>query len=786
MATSRKIFHPKKNILIADDSALNREIISDILGEDYNFIHAEDGEQALEFLAKNTMADMLLLDMNMPRMNGMEVLKVMHKRGWTDEIPVVIISAEDDLGYIQNAYSLGAVDYIIRPFNAFLVRHRVENTLSMYSQNKRLARMVEAQIQQREKTNSTLINIFSHVVSVGSHETGSHTLRVRAITNLLLNQLVKLTDKYDLSETDISMISSVAALHDVGKIFIPTDILHKPGKLTAEEWEIMKSHTVQGDSFLSNIPIDQNDLLMVYAHQVCRHHHERYDGKGYPDGLKGDEIPIAAQVVSLADVYDALTNERSYKPAYTHEEATAMILGGECGVYNPLLLQCFAQVSDELLVNLMLNFKDQNFVNSTRALTDEAMESEELFLNDRANFLARCESTKKDFFSQCCGGIQFEYDAITRKVLYLHYYDDQGELVRLSSSAICLLAEADLHLLQKKISQLTCDKPQFSMNVIVPIQEDPRWHKLTVRAIWDGVNASYVALVGQFTDIHDAYLSAGKDLMVGEKPISGDTLVSMRNLFDVVRLVDPASCQVLRVQEDGAVTSVGQKCYELWNRNERCQNCTASQAVKSKRWITKAEVCDDRIYYVLSRYAQYGETGCVLELATCMEDPSGKDKQDIGFIPDSLSLQNYYIDTVTKAFNRSYLENFLPQLEKAKAVAMIDIDSFKGINDTYGHLAGDAALQHVVSAIRSCLRENDIPIRYGGDEFLLIFPKIYEKHFLEILENISQRVRQIVIEEHPTIKLSVSVGGAYGIKPLYKAIDAADKAMYRDKFKVKG
>lgn len=403
MATSRKIFHPKKNILIADDSALNREIISDILGEDYNFIHAEDGEQALEFLAKNTMADMLLLDMNMPRMNGMEVLKVMHKRGWTDEIPVVIISAEDDLGYIQNAYSLGAVDYIIRPFNAFLVRHRVENTLSMYSQNKRLARMVEAQIQQREKTNSTLINIFSHVVSVGSHETGSHTLRVRAITNLLLNQLVKLTNKYDLSETDISMISSVAALHDVGKIFIPTDILHKPGKLTAEEWEIMKSHTVQGDSFLSNIPIDQNDLLMVYAHQVCRHHHERYDGKGYPDGLKGDEIPIAAQVVSLADVYDALTNERSYKPAYTHEEATAMILGGECGVYNPLLLQCFAQVSDELLVNLMLNFKDQNFVNRTRALTDEAMESEELFLNDRANFLARCESTKKDFFSQCCG-----------------------------------------------------------------------------------------------------------------------------------------------------------------------------------------------------------------------------------------------------------------------------------------------------------------------------------------------------------------------------------------------
>lgn len=502
MATSPKPYRTKNNILIVDDSALNRELLSDILGEEYHFIHAADGEQALELLAENIQADMLLLDLNMPRMNGMEVLRIMHARGWTDEVPVVIISAEDDMGLIQSAYSLGALDYIVRPFNAFLVRHRVENTLSLYTQKKKLARLVESQIQQREKISATLIKIFSHVVAVGSHETGSHTLRVQAITNLLLTQLCRQTDRYGLSETDISMISSVAALHDIGKIFIPAEILHKPGKLTPEEWDLMRSHTTQGDDFLSAIPIDQSEPLMVYAHQVCRHHHERYDGKGYPDGLQGDAIPIAAQVVSLADAYDALTNDRSYKPAFTHEEAVSMILRGECGMYSPLLLQCFSQISDELLVNLMLNFKDPTYVSSVENLAMEAMKNEELFLHDRSSFLVRCEYAKKDFFAQCSGGIQFEFDAVTSKVLYLHYYDRDGQLRHLSSAAAHLLSDADQQLLRQKLRMLTPDQPQCSMEVSVALDPVPRRHRLTVRSIWDRGAAGYVSLVGQFTDIH--------------------------------------------------------------------------------------------------------------------------------------------------------------------------------------------------------------------------------------------------------------------------------------------
>lgn len=296
----------KQTILIADDSKMNQAILSEILGDEYDYVYAGDGEQTLALLKDNTAVDMLLLDMNMPNMGGMEVLKVMKAHRWTDQIPVVIISAEDDMGIVQNAYHLGAIDYIVRPFNVFLVQRRVENTMALYAQKRRLVKLVESQVFQREKMNNMLINIFRHVVEVGNHESGSHTLRVQSITNMLLNQLVKLTNEYDLSEADIAMISSVSALHDIGKITIPDKILNKPGKLTDEEWEIMKSHTVRGDEFLSKLSIDPSEKLMITAHEICRHHHERYDGRGYPDGLIGEEIPISAQVVSMADVYDTV------------------------------------------------------------------------------------------------------------------------------------------------------------------------------------------------------------------------------------------------------------------------------------------------------------------------------------------------------------------------------------------------------------------------------------------------------------------------------------------------
>lgn len=785
MATVQNGKEGKKKVLIVDDSELNREILTAILGDTYEYLYAADGEEVIAMLFDNIQADILLLDMHMPKMSGMEVLKIMNDRRWTEEIPVVIISAEDDMGFIQNAYKLGAIDYIVRPFNAFLVQHRVENTLMLYTQNKRLVKLVESQVMQREKTNNMLIHIFSRVVEVRNHESGSHTLRVQMITHQLLNRLVKITDQYDLTETDIAMISSVSALHDIGKINIPDEILNKPGKLTDKEWEIMKSHTVKGDEFLRDIPIDQNEKLMIVAHEICRHHHERYDGKGYPDGLKGEEIPISAQVVAMADVYDALTSERCYKNAFTHEEAIAMILRGECGAFNPILIQCLVEISDELLLNLQTNLADQGYAENVHTLAGEVMESEEVYVADRFSYLVECERMKKEFFAAQNGGIQFEYDAVTSKVLYIHYYDENGKMIPLISNHTFLLNDADFDTLKKNVGKTTRENPYFTMNVMVPINDDFRWHKLAVQTIWDKEDGAYVGVVGQFTDIHDKIASKGNKLEICGGIVPGETIVAMQNIFDVVRLVDPNQCTVLKIGEDGKIASSELKCYKVWNRDEPCQNCTSFEALNNKNWMSKLELKDGRIYSVLSKYAKCDERDCILEVALCLEDSFEKGKDAIGYLPDSITLQNYYKDTLTKAYSRAYFDSFLPNLENAKGVAVIDLDHFKQINDTHGHIVGDATLAHISAVIQSSIRESDVLIRYGGDEFLLVFREIGEEDFFKKLQSIKQKVKDSVLEEYPELKFSISIGGAYCVTPLVQAIDVADKAMYRDKYQVK-
>lgn len=775
----------KGTILIADDSALNREMLSEILGEKYNFLYAENGEETLALLSGDNRIDIILLDMNMPNMSGMEVLKVMRERKWTDSVPVVVISAENDRAYVQHAYELGAVDYIVRPFYAFLVQRRVENTLALYAKNKRLIKLVEHQVFQREKISNQLINIFSHVMEVRNNEAGSHTLRVQFITNKLLNCLMKISDKYDLTEMDIALISSVSAIHDIGKITVPDEILNKPGKLNAEEWEIIKAHTVNGDSFLREIPIDQNDKLMVFAHEICRWHHERWDGGGYPDGLKENDIPISAQVVGLADVYDALTSDRCYKKAFSHEKAIAMIVGGECGAFNPLLLRCLMEISDRLLLDLELNSDKYNYVNNVRILTDEVLLNESLLPSSNVVSTVDCERQKKSFFAECCGGIQFEYDAITNKILYLRYYNKNGEQICLSAAVTHLLSKADLEKLREKVLLTTRENPIVTMNVIVPINGDLRWHKLTVQTVWDNSNELYIGIVGWFKDMHSEIIRKCKDLLVQGNIITGETLVGMRGIFDVVRLVDPVKCEVLEIQDDGSIISVGTKCYETWNRTESCRNCSSYKALENQNWMTKLESRDGNIYCVLSKYAKYGNQNCVLEVVLCMEDSFDHIKSEIGFIPDSITLKSYYRDALTKAFSRAYFENFQPNLEEAKGVAMIDIDKFKHINDTFGHIVGDKVLTHVSTVIRSCIRESDVLIRYGGDEFLLVFREIGENAFFEKLRRIKEHVAVSQMEEYPDLNISISVGGAYCVSPLTVAIDTADKAMYRDKYKTK-
>ena len=349
-----EVMSDKEKILIADDSAKNRAILTEMLGDGYEILEAENGRQAVTILQSATDIDLLLLDIMMPEMDGFEVLAMMNKYHWIDEVPVIMISAENASSYVERAYDLGATDYISRPFDMAVVRRRVINTLMLYAKQKRLVRLVAEQVYEKEKSNSTMINILSHIVEFRNGESGMHVLHIQTATDILLHTLVQKTDKYHLTAADISLISTASALHDIGKINIPESILNKPGRLTKEEFEVMKTHTTIGSEILEKLPFQQESDLVKTAYAICRWHHERWDGHGYPDGLKGEQIPIAAQVVSLADVYDALTSERCYKKAFDHDTAVKMILNGECGQFNPLLLECLTECGAQLHAELSI------------------------------------------------------------------------------------------------------------------------------------------------------------------------------------------------------------------------------------------------------------------------------------------------------------------------------------------------------------------------------------------------------------------------------------------------
>lgn len=339
----------RQQILIVDDSQINCEILAEILKDEYRILEAANGEECINLLKQyGTGIALLLLDINMPVMDGFEVLALMNRKHWIEDIPVIIISSENSASYVRRAYEMGASDYISRPFDVQVVHQRVSNTIKLYAKQRRLISLVTDQIREKEKNNQMMISILSQIVEFRNSESGSHVLHINIITGMLLERLKQKTDQYHLQWSDQFLITTASALHDIGKIGIDEKILNKPGKLTKEEIEIMKTHTLIGASMLKSIEMYQNEKLLQVAYQICRWHHERYDGKGYPDGLKGEEIPISAQVVAIADVYDALVGKRVYKKAFSHETAIHMILNGECGAFNPLLLECLTDIQNRL------------------------------------------------------------------------------------------------------------------------------------------------------------------------------------------------------------------------------------------------------------------------------------------------------------------------------------------------------------------------------------------------------------------------------------------------------
>ena len=348
-AALEKLLQNKSQILLVDDSKMNRIMLKEILGGDYSILEAENGQECLEKMqAEAGNIALVLLDINMPVMDGFEVLKAMNANHTIEDTPVIMISSEDSDAAIRRSYELGASDYVNRPFDARIVYRRVTNTIKLYAKQRRLVQMVSDQIRARENNTDTLVGVLSHIVEFRNGESGAHVRHIRIITEMLLHRLLEISSNYSITAEQQDLIPLASALHDIGKIGIDEKVLNKPGKLTPEEFKVIQTHSMLGAKMLHDLDQFAEQPLLQTAYEIARWHHERWDGRGYPDGLKGDEIPISAQLVSLADVYDALTSERCYKKAFSHEKAVQMILNGECGAFNPLLLQCLTDIQADL------------------------------------------------------------------------------------------------------------------------------------------------------------------------------------------------------------------------------------------------------------------------------------------------------------------------------------------------------------------------------------------------------------------------------------------------------
>ncbi len=340
----------RPNILIVDDSELNREILASILGNEFNIIEADSGEACIACLRNyGTRLSAVLLDIVMPGISGFDVLSYMNANRLIEEIPVITITGDESDQSIRRAYELGVSDYIGRPFDVKVVYRRVVNTIQLYSKQRRLIKRVTEQVREKEDDSRIMVGILSQIVEFRNGESGRHGIMIRELTRKILERLALKTDRYHLNARDIDLISNASALHDIGKIAIDKSILNKSGKLTPEELELVKSHTVIGADMLWGLEEYRNEPLVRYAWQICRYHHEHYDGSGYPEGLKGEDIPIAAQVVAVCDVYDVLVSKRVHKDMFSHEKAMQIICGEKKEAFNPILLECLQEMSDELI-----------------------------------------------------------------------------------------------------------------------------------------------------------------------------------------------------------------------------------------------------------------------------------------------------------------------------------------------------------------------------------------------------------------------------------------------------
>ena len=786
----------KQKILIADDSEMNRELLAAILEEEYDIIQANDGVQAVDCLQRHAEEiSLLLLDIVMPHMDGFEVLSYMNKEHWIDSIPVVIISSENSPIYIKRGYDLGATDFIEKPFDANMVLRRSANAILLGAKQRRMTSIVSNQIYEREKSSKLMINILSHIVEFRNGESGLHVLHIQTITEMLLRQLVqKENNRYALSKEQIRMITTASALHDIGKISIPDEILNKPGRLTAEEFAVIKGHSMAGANMLSELPLDQKEEPLVKtAYEICRWHHERYDGGGYPDGLKGEEIPVSAQVVALADVYDALTSERCYKDAYSHEKAIEMILAGQCGAFNPLMLECLLDISSSL--KKKMGYKSKERYEQTD-LSDIASRFHDFEMDSSEKIVQQLEFERMryNFLAEGSRNIVFTYTISPPLLTFNQAGCKRSGITEPSFSPLQsgvlkdLVEEQSLKRLIRKITQATRETPDVTSNLFLTDGKNPCHYRCKCRVIWtDGAEKGYTGVVGKLTDITDDYMVMENVREEGLKVLEKDRSAEFSSFYDrfkkcgfstdgteawlllqylqipydLVRYVDPITNKVIHIEKDGKMWESETACSDIWNCLEKCSNCISRLSMQTRKRMTKLEVAGEDPYQVVSMYVEIDGKPCCLEMASRIDGdfmPDGYSKDEI-LSSVRIHKEKVYIDPVTGVYNKRYYVEKLSKMDNAAALMFADIKNFKRINENFGHQAGDDVLRQVAGVLRDAAAGKGDVLRYSGDDFVTVFFKVTEEELSEIQKEMCRRVEALRFPELPGVQLKLVTAG---------------------------
>lgn len=530
-------------ILVVDDSELNRLMLCDILEDKYELLEARNGREALKMVDEHAHdLALILLDYNMPEMNGFELMSLLNERGWKAQIPVIMISAETGADFIDKAYDLGVDDFISRPFNISLVMHRVDNAILLNSKQKYMEHLVDRQIREKEKQSEMLINILSHIVEFRNNELGRHVLNVRTVSEMLLRELREIDPGFTMSDEQIRQIGLASSLHDVGKISIDEKILNKPGRLTAEEFEIIKTHTTIGAQMLEKVPNCSGEPLVQTAIDIARWHHERYDGNGYPDHLIAEQIPLSAQVVSIADVYDALTEERVYKKAIPRKDALEMIATGQCGAFSPKLLECLMRLETKLDQIELLSGTNHTSVDS---FMSERIDS--AYISEQDMHGLEYEREKYGFYATHSQEIRFEYTKDPSVITFSRLACDKLGLDQVIIDPLhdlrsqIMMDRETKKRLNAELEKVSSAHPDMEMNLALQTGHGRRWFRLIARAIFNEEECT--GYFGLLIDIHDEKL----DREILEYSANYDSLTGIRNRSCAINLINK---QLNAISED--------------------------------------------------------------------------------------------------------------------------------------------------------------------------------------------------------------------------------------------